>query len=117
MVVGQDHTYVPGFTVQQIVQITSGPNVNRILYRSGRRVPFFVTTYAEAFVNKYTTYVTAGDLELGFDQKCSYGHSSDAAAWNVQVTISLKELYSQQSLNWVPFASHFTGEGALLYYV
>lgn len=114
---GIDHTYVPGWTVQQIVEITTGPNANRIIYRSGRRIPFFVTAYSDGFINTYTTFLTAGDLELGIDQKCSYGLASDTSSWNVQISVVMQELYQQHTVNWESFGSHAIMEAAMLYYL
>jgi hypothetical protein len=112
---GTDDTYVPVWNCIQLVKILTGPNANRIIYRSGRRVPCFPVAILSGVQNKYSTYVSAGDLELGIDQKCSYGLASDTSSWTVQVTISMSEMVFLQNPVWI--GSQATMQCDLLYFL
>lgn len=114
---GNDYTYVPVWNCVSIVKIIYGPGSTRIIYRSGRRIPTYTTAYLAGLTNRYSSYISAGDLELGIDQKCSYGLSTDTVAWTVNVTIYMTELCRRQAVIWEPFATHFTGQCDLLYYL
>lgn len=112
---GNAYTEVPLWCMEHVVTILNGPAVNRIIYKSGRKIPFNVSFYTESFINVYATYLTAGDLELGFDQKCSYGKESDTAAWQVRVLSFMQEMLGRTK-NWDTFGSHYTAQCDLLYW-
>ena len=62
------------------VFFSSGPNLNRHIYQSNRRIPCFWTAFEAVAIPVYDFQVNAGDNELGFNQRCSYGKSGGAAA-------------------------------------
>lgn len=85
---GNDHTAIRSLFMSQTVQFTTGPNSGRIIYKSTRRIPFVVAEYFAAAIPVYDVYYSAGDNELGFNQRCSYGLASGPAQ-NLQVQWSI----------------------------
>ncbi|HEX3082860.1 MAG TPA: hypothetical protein VHQ86_06485 [Candidatus Saccharimonadia bacterium] len=77
---GNDHFSIRSLYMSQTVQFTSGPNSGRIIYKSTKRIPFVVSAYFAAAIPVYDGYYSAGDNELGFNQRCSYGLASGPAA-------------------------------------
>lgn len=64
------------YYISQRVFFTAGPNINRNIFLSYRRVPTFWTAFEAVAVPVYDFQINAGDDELGFIQECSYGKSS-----------------------------------------
>lgn len=64
------------YYIFQKVYFTAGPNINRVIYSSNRRVPTFWTAFEAVAVPVYDFQINAGDVELAFNQECSYGKSS-----------------------------------------
>jgi hypothetical protein len=64
------------YWVRQHVEFTAGPNINRAIYDSAKRVPTFWTAFEAVAIPVYDFQVSAGDVELAFSQQCSYGKSS-----------------------------------------
>ena len=73
---GVDTTWRRVGAFSEQVSFTAGPMINRIIYSSIRRVPFNVTAFFAAAVPVFDYYVNAGDNELAFNQRCSYGLAS-----------------------------------------
>lgn len=64
----------PIFLVNQLT-FTTGAYAGRQIYYTERMIPWVVTVYLATAIPAYNAYYTAGDLELGFDQRMSYGGS------------------------------------------
>jgi hypothetical protein len=66
-----------GFSIA--VDYQAAGTLPRNIYRSSRRVPTSATALYDPLTAEriYTAYWGAGDNELGVDQQCSYGKSSD----------------------------------------
>lgn len=85
---GNSETGVGIWNLTQNIQITSGPNNNRLIFNSTRRIPQAVTAVLTGINNQYTSYLNAGDNECGVDQECSYGKSTDVASWTVRALMA-----------------------------
>lgn len=102
---------------QQTVEITSGPNNPRTLYEAYRRIPMAPVAYLQGFLNNWTCYYNAGDDELGVNQECSYGKSTDPLSWNVRFTVSLVGLTSAgMNSNFPSNTGEFTVQAKALYF-
>jgi hypothetical protein len=77
---GTDHFAIRTLYMSQQVHFTSGANSGRIIYQSAKRIPFQANAFEAVAVPVYDAWYTAGDLELGFNQRCSYGRATDVAA-------------------------------------
>lgn len=61
-----------------LVEITSGDYAGREIYRTYRRIPMetigiYNPLHSPGPSAQYAQYVSAGDLEIGFNERCSYG--------------------------------------------
>jgi hypothetical protein len=81
LVLGVQKTNFPEFLyplyMDQSVFFSSGANMGRVIYTSGKRVPFVVAVDPLDLINPYKCWYQAGDHELGFNQRCSYGQATD----------------------------------------
>lgn len=77
---GLDSSYQRVGVWSEDVSFTAGPNINRHIYTSTRVVPMTVSTFVNTGVPVHEYYVNAGDNELAFNQRCSYGLASGGAA-------------------------------------
>lgn len=82
---GGNNSYDVGIRWQ--VAFTAGPNNGRVIYSTDRRVPFVSTIFVPIAGSNTYCWWGAGDNELGFNERCSYGLASGAAA-AVQATYS-----------------------------
>ncbi len=73
-------TNVFGLSIDMTVQFTSGPNNGRIIYKGKRDIPLQYGINVGSISGVYTGIWHAGDNELGFNQRCSYGLATGAAA-------------------------------------
>lgn len=94
---GTSDTALTPWGVIQDVTITSGPNVNRKVMSTTRRVPMVFSAYLQGFANDWVAFHSAGDNELGVDQQCSFGKASDVANWNINVTVKTNTQIPGQS--------------------
>lgn len=62
----------PIFLVNQF-QFTTGAYINRTVYYHERMIPWVVTVFLATAITTYNAWYTAGDLEMGFDQRMSFG--------------------------------------------
>jgi len=97
--------------------IDTGPNAPRQLYTTTRRIPFVVSAYTKSFVDEYTSYMNAGDNELGVDQECSYGKSTDPNPWNVRALIAMHSAPGGQNANFGLGKASSTIIVGMLYYL
>lgn len=99
------------------VHIASGVNVNRVLFHASFAIPLAVTSLYDPLTAQrvYTAYHTAGDREIGVNQKCSYGHSTDPA-WSVNgsLNVTSSNIAGIALLN---SSGHFGWNLDLLYYL
>lgn len=83
------HTYVGASTktnfpeflfplyIDQQVAFSGGVNDGRVIYSASRRIPFTTAVDPLDLITPYKAWYSAGDNELGFNQRCSYGQSTD----------------------------------------
>ena len=99
--------------ISQKVLFTAGPNNGRAMYTSIKRIPFVATTLFVAVLPVYDWYASAGDVELGVNQKCSIGLSSGAAA-----TLTLQtSVHSAPNTFPATLQGEWTLNFAVLYYL
>ena len=96
----------------QVVAFVFGANVGRQIYTSSKRVPFDVAFDPLEVTYPYKGWYSAGDLELGFNQRCSYGNAGDGPA---QLTLTTF-IQSQPSYDG-SYAGEVNYEFACLYYL
>ena|ERR1700741_95157 len=77
-----------GMYVNWTVHFTSGPNSGRTIYSTNRDIPVEFGLNPGSISNVYSAIWHAGDNELGFNERCSYGLASGAAA-NLQCSYSI----------------------------
>jgi len=77
------------FSMTQVVSFTTGANTGREIYRARKIIP--IQTMVDPFdlITSYKAQWGAGDHELGFNQKCSYGQPGDPA-YDVTMTWALE---------------------------
>jgi hypothetical protein len=109
---GTDHTVVHNLYMSQQVKFTSGPNNGRIIYQSLKRIPSYSTAMFAAAVPVYEYYAWGADLELGINQRCSYGLETGAAA-NLAFTCAV---HSQPTVYDGTYLGELTYQFAVLYY-
>ncbi len=105
------------WNLTQDIRISSGPNNNRIIFVSARRLPMVTTAYTFSFTNEYTSYMNAGDNECSFDQECSYGKSTDPNPWTVRALMAFHSAPGGQNANFGLGKCQFTGSVGMLYYL
>jgi len=66
--------------MQQRVQFASGAYNGRIIYESKKAVPWNVTVFLATAIPAYNSFYNGGDVEMGFNQRCSYGGATTPAA-------------------------------------
>jgi hypothetical protein len=69
----------PIFLVNQL-DWTTGFYAGRNIYYTERMIPWQITVFLATAVTTYNAWYTAGDLELGFDQRMSYGGNGKPAS-------------------------------------
>lgn len=69
-----------GISMQMQVAFTSGPNSGRIIYQTARDIPFEQTIFVPITGTSRYCFHHAGDNEMGFNERCSYGLASGGAA-------------------------------------
>ena len=77
---GTDENFVFDINLRMSVAFTLGPYSGRTIYETDRDVPFQAVTFVPISGNSRYAWYHAGDNELGFNEGCSYGKSSGAAA-------------------------------------
>lgn len=75
-----DASHVCAPKMDILIEYLQFPAVDRIVYRSSRRIPASWTVFEAAVVPVYDFQANAGDLELGVDQACGYGKLTGPAA-------------------------------------
>lgn len=97
--------------------VTSGPDNNRILYTSTRRIPFQCTAYLKGFTDEYTSYMNAGDNECGVDQEYSLGKSTSTSSWTIRALMALHSAPGGQNITFGLGKGSVTISVGVLYYV
>lgn len=73
---GLDDTYRRIGAWSEQVSFTAGPMINRVIYSSTRMIPQQASNFVNTGVPVHEYYVNAGDNEMAFNQRCSYGLAS-----------------------------------------
>ena len=115
-VVGLAKSNFPEFVSQvymdQQVHFVSGVNTGRVIYSSSKSIPCATAVDPLDLITPYKGWYQAGDVELGFNQQCSYGNVGDPPA---QLTFT-HFIYGSG-----PYTSNISGElnvqFAVLYYL
>lgn len=114
---GNSNLGIGVWTLQMFFTVTSGPDNNRKLYTSTRRIPFQCTAYTFGVTNEYTSYMSAGDNECGVDQEYSLGKSTSASAWTIRLLIAMHACPGGQNANFALGKGSVTMTGNVLYYL
>lgn len=89
-----DHySQVNALTMNMTVEIVAGQYSPRMLYRTSRHVTHEVTAFRDPIqiLSYYSQFVNAGDLELGINQKVSYG-TSDGPGFTIRLASSISAI-------------------------
>lgn len=111
---GTSDTAIAPWTMLQECHISSGPNVNRVLFQGYRRVNMAPVAYLQGFTNTWTAWHQGGDNEFGANRECSYGKLTDALSWKVLIQMHLIQILAGQSVSIA--ASQFSAQCRFLYY-
>lgn len=77
---GTDWTYIQPMAMSQIVQFTSGFYNGRVIYQSYKDVPYSMAQFVPLTGPGCFQYFHAGDNEMGFNERCSYGGAGKPAS-------------------------------------
>lgn len=114
---GNSNLGIGVWCLNMYMTVTSGPDNNRILYTSTRRIPFQCTAYLKGFTDEYTSYMNAGDNELGVDQEYSLGKSTSTSSWTIRVLMAMHAAPGGQNANFGIGKGSSTISVGVLYYV
>lgn len=96
---GTGFQYIQPLAMAQIVSFTTGFYAGRVLYQSYKDVPYNHTIWTPiSGDNAYAMY-HAGDVQMGFNERCSYGGAGKAASnlrfqWYVVTPAGYPNVYS-----------------------
>jgi hypothetical protein len=110
---GQGAQFLGDISLLWTIKFTSGPNLNRVIWSAHRDVPFQTEGYVPVIGNADKCYFHGGDLELGVDQKATYGTAAGGAQ-SLAFTYGFST-YSNLSLS--GFRGEWSFVGAVLYYL
>lgn len=114
---GNSNLGIGVWTLNYYFTVTSGPDINRQLYTTTRRIPFQTTAYTKSFVDEYTSYMSAGDTELGVNEKYSLGKSTSTSSWNIRALMSMHAAPGGQNANFGIGKGSATSIVGVLYYL
>jgi hypothetical protein len=77
---GTGFQYIQPLAMAQIVQFTSGFYSGKVIYQSYKDVPYNHTIFVPITGDNAYAMYHAGDREMGFNERCSYGGAGKAAS-------------------------------------
>lgn len=102
----------PEIVVSQQVHFTDGVNTGRAIYTSTKIVPWTIVLVSPDIAQTWYSFYQAADHELGFNQKASYGRSTDPFA-----TLTYTWAWQGWPLLPVDLDGYTQQEFAVLYYL